>query len=177
MRRESLGARRGLRVLCRDYLAYRAREAGSHGGVCPKYTLGLPVAPPGRKEQFRKLATRRDARAHLHSVNNVVYVVVVVTTHGQRADTYRAIYHRATSSPSRRRFLLQQLRDERETTKVVTPWQPAMLAANFAGVARRASLISRDWKSESFALKRTRANMTPADEFLSRRKEGRRNVN
>jgi len=66
MRREPVpGHPPGLGVLCRDYLAYRAREAGSHGGVCPKYTPGLRAAPPGRKEQFRKLATptRAPARA------------------------------------------------------------------------------------------------------------------
>lgn len=63
MRREpGPGRPPGLGVLCRDYLAYRAREAGSHGGVCPKYTPGLPGAPPGRKEQFRKLATPRCAQ-------------------------------------------------------------------------------------------------------------------
>lgn len=63
MRREpGPGRPPGLGVLCRDYLAYRAREAGSHGGVCPKYTPGLPGAPPGRKEQFRKLATPRRGR-------------------------------------------------------------------------------------------------------------------
>jgi hypothetical protein len=64
MRREpGPGHPPGLGVLCRDYLAYRAREAGSHGGVCPKYTPGLRGAPPGRKEQFRKLATPRRAPA------------------------------------------------------------------------------------------------------------------
>jgi len=63
MRREpGPGRPPSLGVLCRDYLAYWAREAGSHGGVCPKYTPGLPDAPPGRKEQFRKLATPRCAR-------------------------------------------------------------------------------------------------------------------
>lgn len=65
MRREpGPGRPPGLGVLCRDYLAYRAREAGSHGGVCPKYTQDYLVLPQEGRNSFENLQ-RRDAHGEL----------------------------------------------------------------------------------------------------------------